>query len=92
MIQGASTPSSQLTPDSRMLSPQQSEPPLVPVIEPQPTPAHWPLHASAQQMVPSLFSTPARPLEQVDGSTSGEKTKSHEIDVCRNGPNVEVIR
>lgn len=58
-----------------MVVEQQSEGPLVPRMEPQPAPPHWPLHSSAQQMFPS--DTPARPLEHVDGVYSvrdGQKT------------------
>lgn len=71
MMHGDSTPASQLTPDAMIVPKQQSEAPLVPSMVPQPTPPHWPLQASAQQIAPSSLRTPARPFEQVDGTTSG---------------------
>lgn len=81
MMQGDSALSSQLTPDIRIVPEQQSVAPSVPSIEPQPTPPHWPLHASAQQTVPSELSTPARPLEQLEETTSDEQQSGeNEID------------
>ena len=40
MMQGDSTPVSQMTPDARIAPEQQSKAPLVPAIVPQPTPPH----------------------------------------------------
>ena len=64
-IQGVSTPSMQYTPDSTMLETQQSSA-VVPGMLSQSLPPHTP-HASGQHTVPITFSTPLRPLEQLDG-------------------------
>jgi len=63
-IQGASLLTLQYTPDSTMLPAQQSSA-LVPGIEPQPLPPQK-SHTSRQQTVSMAFSTPTRPLEQVE--------------------------
>ena len=68
MMHGASTPSTQNTPPSRMIAEQQSDEPSVPRIEPQPSPPQTPLQASAQQTLPSW--TPASPFGHIDGVTS----------------------
>lgn len=52
MTQGPLSLTSQLVPDSLMVSGQQSSSPSVPGIEPQPGPPHTPSHVAAQQMVP----------------------------------------
>ena len=67
-IHGASTPSTQYTPESTMVEAQQSAA-VVPGILPQPLPPHTP-HASGQHTVPIVFSTPLRPLGQLGGSIS----------------------
>ena len=73
MMQGASTPPPQLTPEARMVAEQQSVAPLVKGIPPQPTPPQTPSQASAQHTVPSW--TPASPLGQVDAVTSKRDRK-----------------
>lgn len=54
-------------PETAIVAEQQSSDPLVPGIAPQPTPLHWPLHSSAQQMFPSA--TLGIPLGQIEGAT-----------------------
>ena len=67
-IQGASSPSTQYTPESMMLPAQQSSA-VVPGMLAHPAPPQN-SHVSGQQTVPIPFSTPLRPLEQLDGAIS----------------------
>lgn len=64
MTHGASP---QKTPfdSAMMVSGQQSEGPLVPAMDPHPTPPHWP-HSSLQHTASAL--TPGMPFEHVDGA------------------------
>ena len=64
IIHGALLLSAQYTPESSIFDAQQSSA-VVPLILPQPGPPQKP-QTSRQQTVPISFSTPARPLGQLD--------------------------
>ena len=75
-IQGASTPSTQYWPESRIIETQQSFG-VVPFICPQPLPPQK-SHISEQQTVPFVSASPLRPLEQLDGTVPAiEPTKMY---------------